>query len=75
MVLQLDGTVNEWGWCKQKLEVNAILAVSLAVRKAGASVHKNLPLQGARDSSCWSFHFQRGHEDGSGSISSFEGGL
>ncbi|KAK9094813.1 hypothetical protein Scep_026282 [Stephania cephalantha] len=43
MVQQLDGTVNEWGWCKQKLGANAILAVSLAVCKAGASV-KNVPL-------------------------------
>ncbi|XWS50664.1 hypothetical protein CRYUN_Cryun12cG0105700 [Craigia yunnanensis] len=36
MVQQLDGTVNEWGWCKQK-------AVSLAVCKAGAMV-KKIPL-------------------------------
>ncbi|XP_028079579.1 enolase 2-like [Camellia sinensis] len=43
MVQQLDGIVNEWGWCKQKLGANAILAVSLAVCKAGASV-KNIPL-------------------------------
>ncbi|BAT85810.1 Enolase protein [Vigna angularis] len=43
MVQQLDGTVNEWGWCKQKLGANAILAVSLAVCKAGASVLK-IPL-------------------------------
>ncbi|KAF2311756.1 hypothetical protein GH714_026527 [Hevea brasiliensis] len=43
MVQQLDGTVNEWGWCKQKLGANAILAVSLAVCKAGAMV-KNIPL-------------------------------
>ncbi|KAI8028058.1 Enolase [Camellia lanceoleosa] len=43
MVQQLDGTVNEWGWCKQKLGANAILAVSLAVCKAGASV-LNIPL-------------------------------
>ncbi|KAL3532041.1 hypothetical protein ACH5RR_005562 [Cinchona calisaya] len=43
MVHQLDGTQNEWGWCKQKLGANAILAVSLAVCKAGAAV-KNLPL-------------------------------
>ncbi|KAF6138249.1 hypothetical protein GIB67_019419 [Kingdonia uniflora] len=41
MVQQLDGTVNEWGWCKQKLGANAILAVSLALCKAGASVNKN----------------------------------
>ncbi|KAJ0443081.1 putative phosphopyruvate hydratase [Helianthus annuus] len=43
MVQELDGTKNEWGWCKQKLGANAILAVSLAVCKAGASV-KNIPL-------------------------------
>ncbi|KAF4384809.1 hypothetical protein F8388_014719 [Cannabis sativa] len=40
MVQQLDGTVNEWGWCKQKLGANAILAVSLALCKAGAHVAK-----------------------------------
>ncbi|RWW46443.1 hypothetical protein BHE74_00047629 [Ensete ventricosum] len=43
MVQQLDGTQNEWGWCKQKLGANAILAVSLALCKAGASV-KKIPL-------------------------------
>ncbi|KAM7526109.1 hypothetical protein LguiA_016011 [Lonicera macranthoides] len=43
MVQKLDGTVNEWGWCKQKLGANAILAVSLAVCKAGARV-KKIPL-------------------------------
>ncbi|XP_072967223.1 enolase-like [Typha angustifolia] len=43
MVQQLDGTSNEWGWCKQKLGANAILAVSLAVCKAGAGV-KKIPL-------------------------------
>lgn len=43
MVQQLDGTQNEWGWCKQKLGANAILAVSLALCKAGASV-LNIPL-------------------------------
>lgn len=43
MVQKLDGTVNEWGWCKQKLGANAILAVSLAVCKAGADV-KKIPL-------------------------------
>jgi len=40
MVQELDGTQNEWGWCKQKLGANAILAVSLAVCKAGAGVLK-----------------------------------
>ncbi|KAJ6817197.1 enolase [Iris pallida] len=43
MVQELDGTKNEWGWCKQKLGANAILAVSLAVCKAGAAV-KKIPL-------------------------------
>uniref|UniRef100_A0A0D3GCH8 phosphopyruvate hydratase n=1 Tax=Oryza barthii TaxID=65489 RepID=A0A0D3GCH8_9ORYZ len=43
MVQQLDGTSNNWGWCKQKLGANAILAVSLAVCKAGAMV-KKIPL-------------------------------
>jgi enolase len=40
MVEQLDGTQNEWGWCKKKLGANAILAVSLAVCKAGAAATK-----------------------------------
>ncbi|XP_068643978.1 enolase 2-like [Aristolochia californica] len=43
MVQVLDGTVNEWDWCKPKLGATAILAVSLALCKAEASV-KNLPL-------------------------------
>ncbi|KAM7252564.1 hypothetical protein ACFE04_008073 [Oxalis oulophora] len=34
MVHEIDDTVNEWGWCKQKLGANAILAVSLGVCKA-----------------------------------------
>ena len=37
MVEELDGTKNEWGWCKQKLGANAILAVSLALARAGAA--------------------------------------
>lgn len=37
MVDVLDGTKNEWGWCKQKLGANAILAVSLAIARAGAA--------------------------------------
>jgi len=45
MVHQLDGTKNEWGWCKQKLGANAILAVSLAVCKTGALVKKIPPYQ------------------------------
>jgi len=43
MVETLDGTKNEWGWCKSKLGANAILAVSLAVCRAGAHVSK-MPL-------------------------------
>ncbi|EQC27179.1 enolase 2 [Saprolegnia diclina VS20] len=43
MVEVLDGTQNEWGWCKKKLGANSILAVSLAVCKAGAAA-KNVPL-------------------------------
>lgn len=37
MVEELDGTKNEWGWCKEKLGANAILAVSLAIARAGAA--------------------------------------
>merc|ERR1719192_1763392 len=40
MVEELDGTTNEWGWCKSKLGANAILAVSMAVCKAGAAAKK-----------------------------------
>ncbi|CAK4613227.1 hypothetical protein LEN26_000197 [Aphanomyces euteiches] len=43
MVETLDGTKNEWGWCKKKLGANSILAVSLALCKAGAAT-KNIPL-------------------------------
>ena len=43
MVEEVDGTQNEWGWCKQKVGANAILAVSLAVARAGAD-SKKLPL-------------------------------
>lgn len=43
MVETLDGTQNEWGWCKEKLGANAILAVSMAVCRAGAAA-KKLPL-------------------------------
>jgi phosphoglucomutase len=37
MVETLDGTTNEWGWKKGKLGANAILAVSMAVCRAGAA--------------------------------------
>lgn len=40
MVEELDGTKNEYGWCKSKLGANAILAVSLAICRAGAHVTK-----------------------------------
>lgn len=43
MVQTLDGSKNEWGWAKQKLGANAILAVSLAVARAGAG-KKKIPL-------------------------------
>lgn len=43
MVEEIDGTQNEWGWCKQKVGANAILAVSLAVARAGADA-KRIPL-------------------------------
>merc|ERR1719337_503815 len=37
MVEEMDGTKNEWGWSKSKLGANAILAVSMAVCRAGAA--------------------------------------
>jgi len=40
MVEELDGSKNEWGWSKAKLGANAILAVSMAVCKAGAAAAK-----------------------------------
>ena len=40
MVEEIDGTQNEWGWCKAKLGANAILAVSLATARAGAAANK-----------------------------------
>eukprot|EP00420_Gonyaulax_spinifera_P015371 CAMPEP_0197897938 /NCGR_PEP_ID=MMETSP1439-20131203/42790_1 /TAXON_ID=66791 /ORGANISM="Gonyaulax spinifera, Strain CCMP409" /LENGTH=161 /DNA_ID=CAMNT_0043518613 /DNA_START=65 /DNA_END=547 /DNA_ORIENTATION=+ len=43
MVEILDGSQNEWGWCKAKLGANAILAVSMALCRAGAAASK-MPL-------------------------------
>eukprot|EP00745_Piridium_sociabile_P006534 TRINITY_DN142114_c0_g1_i1.p1 TRINITY_DN142114_c0_g1~~TRINITY_DN142114_c0_g1_i1.p1 ORF type:complete len:448 (-),score=78.66 TRINITY_DN142114_c0_g1_i1:206-1549(-) len=43
MVESLDGSKNEWGWSKGKLGANSILAVSMAVCRAGAAATK-LPL-------------------------------
>lgn len=39
MIKDLDGSKNEYGFCKSKLGANAILAVSLAVARAGAAAH------------------------------------
>jgi len=43
MVEELDGSKNEWGWSKSKLGANAILAVSMAVCRAGAAA-SDVPL-------------------------------
>ncbi|AFZ81545.1 enolase, putative [Theileria equi strain WA] len=43
MVEKLDGTQNEWGFCKSKLGANAILVVSMAAARAAAA-HKGVPL-------------------------------
>merc|ERR1719420_91162 len=40
MVEILDGQKNEWGWNKTKLGANAILAVSMAVCRAGAAASR-----------------------------------
>merc|ERR1711933_712223 len=37
MVEELDGAQNDWGWSKANLGANAILAVSMAVCRAGAA--------------------------------------
>merc|ERR1711953_883413 len=37
MVQTLDGTQNDWGWSKSNLGANAILAVSMAISRAGAA--------------------------------------
>jgi len=43
MVETLDGSKNEWGWSKSVLGANAILAVSMAVCRAGAAASE-MPL-------------------------------
>ena len=43
MVKVVDGTSNEYGFCKNKIGANAILAVSLGVARAGAAA-KNVAL-------------------------------
>jgi enolase len=43
MVEVLDGTKNEYGWTKKKLGANSILAVSMAIARAGACEEK-MPL-------------------------------
>jgi len=42
MVKTLDGTKNEYGFCKSKLGANAILGVSMAVCRAGAAAKKQI---------------------------------
>merc|ERR1712147_602563 len=37
MIEVIDGTQNDWGWSKSNLGANAILAVSMAVCRAGAA--------------------------------------
>merc|ERR1712232_633861 len=37
MVETLDGTQNDWGWSKSNLGANAVLAVSMAICRAGAA--------------------------------------
>merc|ERR1740121_1123599 len=43
MVEKIDGSKNEWGWSKSVLGANAILAVSMAVCRAGAAAN-GMPL-------------------------------
>jgi len=43
MVEEIDGSKNEWGWSKSKVGANAILAVSMAVCRAGAAA-SSMPL-------------------------------
>merc|ERR1712232_247616 len=43
MVEELDGSTNEWGWSKSNLGANAILAISMALCRAGAAA-KEQPL-------------------------------
>lgn len=40
---RIDGSKNEWGWSKSKVGANAILAVSMAVCRAGAAA-SGMPL-------------------------------
>merc|ERR1712072_471754 len=37
MVEAMDGTQNDWGWSKSTLGANAVLAVSMAICRAGAA--------------------------------------
>mmetsp|Transcript_55966 Transcript_55966/g.141715 ORF Transcript_55966/g.141715 Transcript_55966/m.141715 type:complete len:448 (-) Transcript_55966:264-1607(-) len=40
MYEELDGTSNDWGWSKEKLGANAILAVSIAICRASAAAKR-----------------------------------
>lgn len=42
MVENLDGSKNQFGWCKSKLGANAILAVSLALARAACAAENVL---------------------------------
>ena len=42
-IFRIDGSKNEWGWSKSKVGANAILAVSMAVCRAGAAAN-GMPL-------------------------------
>ena len=42
-IFRIDGFKNEWGWSKSKVGANAILAVSMAVCRAGAAAN-GMPL-------------------------------
>lgn len=43
LISRIDGSKNEWGWSKSKVGANAILAVSMAVCRAGAAAN-GMPL-------------------------------
>lgn len=43
MFQKLDGSKNQYGWCKSKLGANAILSVSMAICRAAAA-GLNVPL-------------------------------
>lgn len=52
MVQQLDGTVNEWGWCKQKVQLYSFIIFSLVVI-FNLVMHNNFSLE---QMLYWLFH-------------------